>query len=91
MSSRNWREAFHKDEVVQRVREGIDGYRYVLAPSRAAEKAGDRGAAVKKLLADTFAAIRFEDIRRDRQPQVTQEGLDAVRERVAEELVQVSR
>jgi hypothetical protein len=76
---------------LERIREGIDDYRYVLALSRAAEKAGERGAAAKKLLADTFAAIRFEDTRRDRQPQMTQEELDAVRQRVAEELIQLSR
>jgi hypothetical protein len=75
---------------LERVREGIDDYRYVLALSRAAEKAGERGAAAKKLLADTFAAIRFEDTRRDRQPQMTQEELDAFRHRVAEELARLT-
>lgn len=76
--------------ALERIREGIDDYRYVLALSQAAESAGERGAAAQRLLEDTLAGIRFEDTRRDRRPQMTQEELSAFRRRIAEELIRLA-
>jgi hypothetical protein len=75
---------------LERIREGIDDYRYVLTLSRAAEKAGAGGAAARKLLDGTFARIRFENTRRDRRPQMSQEELNAFRRQVAEALTQLA-
>jgi len=72
---------------LERIREGIDDYRYVLALSRTARAAGERGAEALRFLEETFASIRFEDTRRDRRPQMTQEELDTFRRSVAEKLV----
>lgn len=76
--------------ALERIREGIDDYRYVLALARAARAAGERGTEAGQLLEATLGGLRFEDTRRDRRPQMTQEELSAFRRRLAEELIRLA-
>ncbi len=76
--------------ALERIREGIDDYRYVLALARAAEAAGARGAEAKQLLKENLDKLRFEDTSRDRRPQMSEEELSAFRRRAAEELVRLA-
>jgi len=77
--------------ALERIREGIDDYRYVLALTRVAEAAGARGAEAKQLLKETLGKLRFEDTRRDRRPQMTQQELSAFRRCVAEALLRLAQ
>ena len=80
---------------LERVREGIDDYRYTLALTRAI---GDARAGAKKGIADeaqnyldsVLGRLKFEDTRRDRQPQMTEAELDAYRAKVQDYLLKLS-
>ena len=77
---------------LERVREGIDDYRYTLALTRAiaAKKsaASDEADAWLKSVVDK---IKFEDTKRDRVPQMTETELDAYRAKVQEWLLKLSQ
>ena len=76
---------------LERIREGIDDYRYTLALTRAiaAKKSpvSDEAAAWLKSVLDK---LKFEDTKRDRQPQMTEAELDAYRAKVQDYLLKLA-
>ena len=76
---------------LERVREGIDDYRYTLALTHEIAKAGNRGVAAeaKQYLDSVIGKIKFEDTRRDRKPQMTEAELAAYRAKVQEYLLKL--
>ena len=79
-----------------RIREGITDYRYTLALYRAIAKTKTGPEAKKKVatearqyLDDVFTRIKFENTRRDRRPQMTEEELSEYRRRVQDYLLKL--
>ncbi len=81
---------------LERIREGIDDYRYTLALTREIAKAP---AGAKKKIADdaqkyldsVLGRLKFEDTRRDKKPQMTEAELDAYRAKVQDYLVKLTQ
>ena len=78
---------------LERVREGIDDYRYTLALTHEITRAGGRGVAAeaKKYLDSVLGKLKFEDTRRDKKPQMTEAELDAYRKKVQDYLVKLAQ
>jgi len=81
---------------LERIREGIDDYRYTLALTR--EIANARTGARKKIADDArkyldsvLGKLKFENTRRDKKPQMTEGELDAYRKKVQEYLVRLAQ
>ena len=74
---------------LERIREGIDDYRYTLALTRAIEKVAVAGGPRKEVAAEAqeyldwvLGNVQFEETRRDRKPQMSETELNEYRGRV---------
>ena len=77
---------------LERIREGIDDYRYTLALTRAiAGRQSATAAEASAWLRSVTDKIKFEDTRRDRRPQMTEKELDNFRAKVQDYLVRLSQ
>ncbi|HUV40097.1 MAG TPA: hypothetical protein VMY39_10805 [Planctomycetota bacterium] len=82
---------------LERVREGIDDYRYTLALTHEIARAESGGARretakeAREYLHAVLGKLKFENTRRDRVPQMTDAELDAYRAKVQDYLVKLAQ